>query len=186
MYLTLLQYYGLRKEEALALRKCDFTIEKGRYVMHINNALYFHHNKPYLKETKTISSNRSFLIFTQHEEFIKEYLANCKEYLFTYTNSDQWISEQSFKRMFESIINKMTKKALELGIPAPKGLTSHILRHNYATSLYYAGVGIKDAQNLLGHSSSQVTLDVYTHIKKNETKATEQLEEYFKKQNNNQ
>lgn len=39
------------------------------------------------------------------------------------------------------------------------------LRHAYATMLYDAGVDVKIAQKLLGHSSLKMTMDVYTHIK---------------------
>ena len=42
----------------------------------------------------------------------------------------------------------------------------HNFRHTYATNLFYAGVSPKVAQYLLGHSSIQVTLDIYTHLEK--------------------
>ncbi|MBE7043692.1 MAG: hypothetical protein E7399_09445, partial [Ruminococcaceae bacterium] len=42
--------------------------------------------------------------------------------------------------------------------------TPHIFRHTYATNLYYAGVDLKRAQYLLGHSSLNMTLKVYTHM----------------------
>lgn len=45
-------------------------------------------------------------------------------------------------------------------------ITPHLLRHTYATMLYEAGVDIKTAQYLLGHSTIQVTLDIYTHLQK--------------------
>ena len=39
-------------------------------------------------------------------------------------------------------------------------LTPHIVRHEYATSLYKAGVDVKTAQILLGHSDIRMTLDL--------------------------
>ena len=42
---------------------------------------------------------------------------------------------------------------------------AHQLRHGFATILYEAGIADKDAQELMGHSSIQVTRDIYTHIR---------------------
>ena len=64
-------------------------------------------------------------------------------------------------------------------------ITPHMFRHTYATSLYYAGIDIKTAQTLLGHSSIQMTMDVYTHL--DQTKilsAGDKLNAFFDSQNN--
>ena len=45
-------------------------------------------------------------------------------------------------------------------------ITSHYLRHNYATELYRAGIQVKEAQYLLGHSNLKTTLDIYTELDK--------------------
>ena len=45
-------------------------------------------------------------------------------------------------------------------------ITTHFLRHNYATDLYYSGIGVKDAQYLLGHKDSVTTLNIYTELDK--------------------
>lgn len=45
----------------------------------------------------------------------------------------------------------------------------HCLRHTHATILIKNGVSIKEVQARLGHKSIQTTLDIYTHIKANET-----------------
>lgn len=60
-------------------------------------------------------------------------------------------------------------------------VTPHIFRHTYATNLYYGGVDIKTAQYLLGHSSIQVTMDIYTHLDNSGIKsAAEKLENLYK------
>ncbi len=46
-------------------------------------------------------------------------------------------------------------------------VTPHQLRHAFATMCYEAGIAPKDAQQLLGHSKVEVTMDTYTHIRKN-------------------
>ena len=48
----------------------------------------------------------------------------------------------------------------------------HDLRHTFATLLYDAGVDVKSASYLLGHSDSRVTLEVYTHLSESRAKAS--------------
>ena len=45
-------------------------------------------------------------------------------------------------------------------------VTPHQLRHAYATMLFEADIDAKDAQQQLGHSRIDVTLDTYTHIRR--------------------
>jgi integrase len=61
------------------------------------------------------------------------------------------------------------------GLQVIHGLTAHVFRHNYATMLYYAGVPVKDAQILMGHSNIKITLDIYTHLDKNKSNVAEKL-----------
>lgn len=49
----------------------------------------------------------------------------------------------------------------DYGLP---GFTLHELRHTYLTLLAESGVHPKVMQELAGHSSSQITMDIYTHV----------------------
>lgn len=89
------------------------------------------------------------------EEYRKEYspeIQNCK-YFFT-NQSGRKLSDQSVRRM----INKYTSlAAIELHI------TPHMFRHTFATSLLEADVDIRYIQEMLGHSSINIT-EIYTHV----------------------
>ena len=43
-------------------------------------------------------------------------------------------------------------------------VTPHVCRHTYCTNMVKSGISAKTLQYLMGHSSIEVTLNVYTHI----------------------
>jgi site-specific recombinase XerD len=43
-------------------------------------------------------------------------------------------------------------------------VSNHAWRHLYASSLIENGIDVKTVQHCMGHSSSQITLDLYCHV----------------------
>ena len=56
-----------------------------------------------------------------------------------------------------------------------KRLTPHGLRHTFASLLLADGVPIPEVSYLLGHKDSYVTMKVYAHFVRKESKAVENL-----------
>lgn len=88
-------------------------------------------------------------------EYKKEYLPEIYISKHFFVNpSGQVLSDQSVRRM----IKKYSKlAAIELHI------TPHMFRHTFATCLLEADVDIRYIQEMLGHSSINVT-EIYTHV----------------------
>lgn len=79
-------------------------------------------------------------------------IQNCNH--FFVNQNGTMLSDQSVRRM----INKYTSlAAIELHI------TPHMFRHTFATSLLEADVDIRYIQEMLGHSSINIT-EIYTHV----------------------
>lgn len=163
-YVYSLLFLGVRKEEALALTTDDFNFRKK--ILSVNKALIFIKNRPHLKDTKSYDSKRELPIPNECIKFFKYYISNLDQPNLMYNLTGGTMTSSGFEKMWEKIIAKMKAKARENGLNEDIQITSHIYRHNYCTSLYYAGYGIKDAQYLMGHADSQLTLDVYTHLDK--------------------
>ena len=64
----------------------------------------------------------------------------------------------------ETVINKVLKKAAQ-SADITKQVTSHTLRHYFATHLLQNGVDIRTVQSQLGHADVKTT-EIYTHILK--------------------
>ena len=54
-------------------------------------------------------------------------------------------------------------------------MSSHDLRHTYATFLYDAGVDVKTAQRYLGHSNVMMTMQLYTHLSEERERVSKAL-----------
>ena len=175
-FVHLLYYTGLRREEALALTAAD--LDFNNRIVTVHKSLIFDQNAPILKETtKTSTSTRSVLIPSVFVAELASY-AKDKNILFPPPRfkRDEYMSLSSYVKFWNGIIKKLIPLA-----PSAKDLTAHIFRHNYATMLYYSKVSIKKAAQLLGHSGTQMIMQVYAHLDDEQERTAEKIDTIFDK-----
>ena len=154
IFIDLLYYTGIRKGEALALEKSDFDFDT--HMMSITKNLVMTDDGEIVKSPKTQSGNRILPIPDNIIQKVQNYCDGLQtDYLFENKNGGR-ITKSGFRRMWDKILS-------QTGL---EGVTPHMFRHTYATSLYFAGIDVKTMQYLMGHSNINITLKIYTHLDK--------------------
>lgn len=183
MIMTFL-YTGMRREELIALTKKDIDFKNNSII--VNKAINFIHNQAVLKSTKT-KKNRTIPLTTKIYKILERRCNQSDLYLFPMTNgkmmSETSFSEAilSFRKACNEYIDKLNKNIKDKGnLNSPIYFTAYTFRHTFCTFLYYSGLGIKEAQEIMGHSSSKMTLDIYTHLDAEQKQnITSKLNYYF-------
>lgn len=168
---------GLRIGEILALTWDDIDFDKLKINVSksvkrtalINPDEDGNRTKLIIKEPKTVSSVRTVpisnnllgILLTYKEAyenelspaFIKKY---CNRLFYNINHKDGLSDNTRFT-------NRLKMKLKENGIPE---IRFHDLRHSFTTRLLESNVHPKIASTILGHSSAKITLDVYSHVSK--------------------
>lgn len=145
----LILYTGLRKGEALALTREDFNFNAK--TIRVSKSVYHESNYPKIKRPKTSAGVRTVPIL---DPLLKELPRRWTGYLFSPDGGETPLAEGQYQILWREY-------ARQTGVTA----TAHQLRHSYATMLFECGIEVKDAQDLLGHSTAAMTQDIYTHLR---------------------
>lgn len=171
MFVKLLYYTGIRREEALALKGSDIESD----CVKIEKALIFDRSNSLIKDTPKTSASRRSVPIPDSFSVIKEY-AKGKDILFPMpTDHTKHMTLSSYVKFWKGITNAMVPIA-----PTSEELTAHLFRHNYATMLYYSNISLKKAAQLLGHEGTQMIMQVYAHLDDEQEKAAEKLNNIFR------
>jgi len=168
--MTLL-YTGLRRGEILALQVKDIDFVKG-YIT-VNKAVEFLCNSPNIKVPKTPKSIRMIPILDPLIPYLKNMTDGKNENDFVFTGYDgNLYTKSSIQRLFKAFNRDYNRYIGSLNNQADEtvSFTMHQFRHTFCTMMYDAGVDVKTAQDILGHSSINVTLDIYTHLSREKKK----------------
>ena len=174
MFVKLLYYTGIRREEALALEKSDLDGS----MLTINKVIVFDENTPVLKPSaKSSAGNRKIPIPSEFYAELADYASKCDRLLFPQQRKAGYMSKSSYRKFWEGIT-----AALEQITPSAGTLTAHMFRHNYATLLYYSNISLKMAAKLLGQEGTQMIMQVYAHLDEEKEKVVEKLDGMFQKE----
>jgi integrase len=174
IFVKLLYYTGIRKEEALALEVSD--IENG--MLNIDKVIVFDENDPVLQRTtKSSASTRKVPIPSDFLQELTAYASTKEKCLFEQPRfNGKYISKSSYRKFWNTITDAMSKFA-----PSSTTLTAHIFRHNYATMLYYSNVSVKMAAKLMGHEGTQMIMQIYAHLDEQRENTAEKLDAVFQR-----
>ena len=165
-FIMTLLYTGLRRGEILALQVKDIDFVSGQIT--VNKAVEFIGNSPNIKVPKTPKSIRVIPILSPLIPYLKKVTdeKSGDDYVFA-THDGKIYTKSSIQRLFKAFnrdYNQYISTLQLMGSEDAVSFTMHQFRHTFCTMLYDAGVDMKTAQNILGHSSINVTLEIYTHL----------------------
>lgn len=199
LFFLFMRYCGLRPEEVRAINTYDIDVENQ--TVHIYDAISFAINRQgSRKDTKNLVHRKVpildfmmplVLVAIENSNSLQTKLLFYKQ-----TNPKEHMSEASYKscvKSFLTSVNQLQKAKYEKEIENSKAenkdseeqeyepifFVPYQLRHSYCTMLYYSGIGIKEAQDLMGDKSSKMILDIYTHLQKENENSLEKLNNYF-------
>jgi len=162
----LLAFSGIRKGEALGLEWRNVNFEDG--TLTINQTLARgHNNQLIIQSTKTTAGERTITLDGQTLNILKEWRKQQRlDYLKLGYNTQKpnqlvFSTDTNEAIQHSNVTNVMNRVIKNYDL---KRITVHQLRHSHCSLLFEAGAGIKEVQERLGHSSYEVTLNVYTHV----------------------
>lgn len=174
----LLARSGLRLGEALALTWDDLN---GN-TLSVNKTLYRQDGENYITPPKTESSYRNILLDKKTLKLIRSFKIQKTEYalkskmiklnkdLLFSDESGNFLKQANYRTYFSSICRIAN-------IPV---LSPHALRHSHAVHLLESGSNIKFVSDRLGHSTINMTANVYIHVsKKMEIDSIENYERFL-------
>ena len=151
---------GLRRGELCGLKWTDFDEVEGK--LKINRSIDVKNGVIIEGETKTGKSKRSFYLPVSTANVLRERKKNAKsEWIFTdLLNPELPVAPPAAYRKMKQLLQKA-------GLP---NIRFHDLRHTFAITALANGMDVKTLSAIIGHISSETTLNIYTHIDRKSTR----------------
>lgn len=140
---------GLRLQEALHLQVSD--IDAGRMLVHVRRGKG-HKDRLIPLTAKTLHLLRAHWATHRHPHW-----------LFPCEGRDHRQASTAQRPMGLTTVQDCIKKVVDQLGWAKRGVSTHTLRHSYATHLLEAGVNLRQIQKYLGHSTLMTTT-IYLHL----------------------
>ncbi len=162
---VLLATTGMRRGEALGLRWNDVDLDGG--VLTINQTLTTADSRLIFDSPKTKRSRRSIYLDPTTVEALRRHRRRQREERLAL--GDGWLNERDLVFVEEMGVHlhpdKVTRRFRSLARDAKLvPIRLHDLRHTYATIALKAGIHPKIVSDRLGHATTGITLDLYSHV----------------------
>ncbi|MDR1668821.1 MAG: site-specific integrase [Oscillospiraceae bacterium] len=180
LFTLLCLYAGLRREEALGLLWGNVHLEGTPYIDVRHTVIYESGRTVHDESLKSKSAYRSIPIPPQLTEALLRWRGRAQSmFVVPAVRTNRAMSETALKRLWDIVTGYTYRRKVKSdGSTAAytekryPGLVDfpvqpHLLRHTYITELCASGMDIKKIQYLAGHSTVQMTLNVYAHVKQN-------------------
>ncbi len=164
--LTFMLYTGIRPGEACALKWDCIDWEKREMVVRRNAVVVKNRDKDgdddsnyvlIVQESTKNGKQRTIHLSDTALRALKVLKTNLKQYNSEFvmtTKNGEPVRPRHFRNVLDAVLKRAGLK--EGGL--------HSMRHTFATILFSKGVSVKVVSELLGHSSVQVTQDIYIHV----------------------
>ena len=163
---------GMRLGEMRGLMWKDIDFQNK--VIHVRRTMrYFHGKGTVLDTPKTATSVRDIPMLDEVYEVLRRHKKEQMEYRFML--GDMWkedfedlvftapfgkhISDTAINMDMNAVVDRIKASGIEFDHIYP-----HVLRHTFATRGLEKGIPPKVMQELLGHTSITMTLDIYSHV----------------------
>jgi integrase len=155
---------GLRRGEALGLRWADVELDRGR--VSVRRALVMVDNVPTFSQPKTEAGRRSVPLAAQTVAALRAHrkmqVSERLAYADVHTGGDLIFAQEDGSPVHpDRFLDAFHRISQAAGLRKTR---PHDLRHGWATRALEAGVSAKVVQEVLGHASAMVTLDIYSHV----------------------
>ncbi len=168
---------GMRSGEMFALTEDDIDFDSK--IIHISKTLvyekYLGDKKKtfHIEDPKTRSSKRDIPVNSVCKEYLErqirlknivavKYPSDC-QFLFV-SSQNTPLEVTIYNDAINTVIRYMNLSRIRED--EMKHFSGHTLRHTFATRCFEAGISPKVVQSYLGHATLQMTMDLYTHVMK--------------------
>lgn len=156
---------GCRIGECMALTAGDIDLEQG--VMDINKTMTKTERGYIVGPPKTAHSRRKVSLPRPLVMILADWIQR----------TDARNNDRLFTKTRDDCLDILKRRAKKLGLPV---IRLHDLRHSHASMLINLGTPPKVVQERLGHTSIQMTLDLYSHLYPEKQKdVADRLSQYF-------